>query len=237
MAVDDESRTLPSPSSTATTTTAVAAGIGGGGTGTATASATAGDSGTDAGAERLCCGGALLDTVVDFGECPDGDPWGPNEVHRFSAASEAMGRADLVVAWGTSLHIIANYFDPWDPQSTWKRDWVKRVRQESNRSTSSGASGASGGSAGEAQERAVPLRGASKPCRLAIVSVGEACDEDLAVLKIEADVDKVMAALLEELALPLPPDDYTLASDDFYLQTTPPSPEESASASGLFSLA
>lgn len=61
----------------------------------------------------LSCGGKLLDTVVNFGEEPCGEPWGHNAVHNLVAALDAMCSADLVVAWGSSLSVIANYFDPW----------------------------------------------------------------------------------------------------------------------------
>eukprot|EP01052_Picozoa_sp_SAG31_P020930 SAG31_NODE_1595_length_7803_cov_15.169522_1_plen_433_part_00 len=61
--------------------------------------------------------GWLLDTTVDFGESPCGSPWGANTVHNMGAAQRAMRRADLVVAVGTSLSILANYFDPWVRQT------------------------------------------------------------------------------------------------------------------------
>ena len=57
--------------------------------------------------------GWLLDTTVDFGESPCGCPWGANTVHNMGAAQRAMRKATLVVAVGTSLSILANYFDPW----------------------------------------------------------------------------------------------------------------------------
>uniref|UniRef100_A0A6U3XY32 Regulatory protein SIR2 homolog 7 n=1 Tax=Octactis speculum TaxID=3111310 RepID=A0A6U3XY32_9STRA len=60
---------------------------------------------------------SLLDTCVDFKEMPDGAPWGVNPVHQMGRAQDAMKRADLVVAWGSSLDVLANYFDPWDPES------------------------------------------------------------------------------------------------------------------------
>lgn len=60
-----------------------------------------------------CSVGKLLDTAVNFGESPCGDPWGNNSVHNLVGALDAMSGADLVVAWGSSLGVIANYFDPW----------------------------------------------------------------------------------------------------------------------------
>lgn len=47
--------------------------------------------------------GWLVDSTVDFGESPEGFPWGRNSVHALRVASEHMRHADLVVAWGTSL--------------------------------------------------------------------------------------------------------------------------------------
>ena len=59
--------------------------------------------------------GWLLDTTVDFGEMPGGFPWGHNAVHNVAAAKRHMQLADLVVVWGSSLSVLANYFDPWHP--------------------------------------------------------------------------------------------------------------------------
>ena len=42
----------------------------------------------------------LVDTCVDFGESPCGDPWGSNKVHNLTDALKVMATADLVVAWG-----------------------------------------------------------------------------------------------------------------------------------------
>ena len=40
-------------------------------------------------------------------------------MHNVAAAKQAMSRADLVIVWGSTLNIIANYFDPWDQNSRW----------------------------------------------------------------------------------------------------------------------
>jgi len=73
--------------------------------------------------------GWLLDSTVDFGESPGGFPWGRrNTVHNVDAAKESMRRVDLVVAWGTSLSILANYFDPWDRASKWARKPLRLAR-------------------------------------------------------------------------------------------------------------
>mmetsp|Transcript_100440 Transcript_100440/g.287510 ORF Transcript_100440/g.287510 Transcript_100440/m.287510 type:complete len:381 (-) Transcript_100440:2487-3629(-) len=136
---------------------------------------------------RSCphCGGALLDTCVDFDEAPDGDEvWGPNQVHGMARADDAMKKADLVVAWGTSLHVIAHYFDPWDPESAF-------------------------------------LDRREEACSLAVINKGTVCDEELAVLKIEEDVDAAMAALLEELQIPRPPE-YAPSEDAILLAAVEP---------------
>jgi hypothetical protein len=73
----------------------------------------------DQAGEQRAGAGWLLDSTVDFGERPAGFPWGPNPVHNIAAAKENMRRATLVVALGSSLSILANYFDPWDPNSKW----------------------------------------------------------------------------------------------------------------------
>ena len=131
--------------------------------------------------------GALLDTCVDFDEAPDGDEvWGPNKVHAMARADDAMKKTDLVVAWGTSLHVIAHYFDPWDPDSPF-------------------------------------LDRREEACSLVVVNKGPVCDEELAVLKIEEDVDATMAALLRELQVPRPPD--YAASEDAVLRAAVEPPQ------------
>ncbi|KAJ1457053.1 DHS-like NAD/FAD-binding domain-containing protein [Pelagophyceae sp. CCMP2097] len=129
-----------------------------------------------------CAGpGWLLDSTVDFGEAPSGFPWGNNAVHRVEAAKDHMRRADLVVVWGSTLSVLANYFDPWHPHSKWAR---------------------------------APLRLSRKKCKLVIVNKGKACDDELALIRIEADVDAVSAKLLELLGLP-PPPAYDVTEDPF----------------------
>ena len=38
-----------------------------------------------------------------------------------AAARAKMRAVDLVVVWGSTLNILANYFDPWDPASRWAK--------------------------------------------------------------------------------------------------------------------
>ena len=52
---------------------------------------------------------------------PGGFPWGTNAVHNVAAAKRHMQLADLVVVWGSSLSVLANYFDPWHPDSRWAK--------------------------------------------------------------------------------------------------------------------
>ena len=138
---------------------------------------------------------------VDFGECPEGRPWGKNDVHRMADARAAMARADLVVAWGTSLSVVANYFDPWDRASKWAKERPRGLREK----------GAAGG----------------RPCQLAIVNVGKVLDEELAVLKAAVDVDVMMGALLRELGMAEPPP-YELATDPFVATAVAPRAGEPA---------
>lgn len=146
--------------------------------------------------------GWLLDSTVDFGESPDGLPWGANPVHNMVAARVHMQHADLVVVWGSSLSILANYFDPWCPSSKWAKPPPKGVRL-----APAVASGAEAGAAAAAAAQGKRPKRAAKPgaCKLAIVTRGDATDEEFAVLKIEDDVDAVMQRLLAALALPEPP--------------------------------
>ena len=87
-----------------------------------------------------------------------------------------MQKADLVLAVGTSLHVIANYFDPWDAESVWAKQRPKGLRDKGK-----------------------------GPCLLCVVNRGDVCDEELAALKIECDVDVAMSGLLGALEIPPPP--------------------------------
>ena len=100
-----------------------------------------------------------------------------------------MRHADLVVAFGTGLQILANYFDPWDPKSKWAKPAPKGKR------------------------RRVDDDDPPPPCRLAIVTKGKATDQALASVKIDADCDTVMARLREKLGYAAPPPPYDVASD------------------------
>ena len=100
-----------------------------------------------------------------------------------------MRHADLVVAFGTGLQILANYFDPWDPKSKWAKPAPKGKR------------------------RRVDDDDPPPPCRLAIVTKGKATDQALASVKIDADCDTVMARLREKLGYAAPPPPYDVARD------------------------
>jgi len=150
--------------------------------------------GDGGGCDRFVCKGSgwLVDSTVDFGESPDGFPWGANLVHNLKAAKFHMQRADLVVAWGTSLSILANYFDPWHKDSKWAKAPPKGLRLAAVKGDAGGAT----------MKR---RRAAVSRCQLVIINKGPTLDEDIAALKIEADVDEVAAALLRHLGLPNPP--------------------------------
>eukprot|EP00658_Telonema_sp_P-2_P078875 TRINITY_DN7490_c0_g1_i1.p1 TRINITY_DN7490_c0_g1~~TRINITY_DN7490_c0_g1_i1.p1 ORF type:complete len:290 (+),score=46.98 TRINITY_DN7490_c0_g1_i1:193-1062(+) len=126
---------------------------------------------------RKCsdCGGKLLDTAVNFGETPCGEPWGHNMVHNMVGAIDAMRSADLVVVWGSSLGVVANYFDPWEPKSKWSL-----------------------------AEPAGPRPKGLSRCKLAIVNQGQVVDQELAELKLDLDVDEAMVELLNELGVDSP---------------------------------
>ena len=159
--------------------------------------------------------GWLHDSTVDFGEMPGGFPWGNNSVHNVSAAKYHMQRADLVLVLGSSLSILANYFRPWSPESKWAkappkglrlatRDGAEEAQRGGESSDGHAASTASGRiDKGKGKKKATRVR--PSVCRLAIVNRGKALDEDLASIKIEADVDAVCEELLRQLGLPLPP--------------------------------
>ncbi len=151
--------------------------------------------------------GWLLDTTVDFGEAPGGFPWGVNPVHNVAAAKAHMQQADLVVVWGSTLSVLANYFDPWRPGSKWAKPAPGGLRKAP---PPPGARG----------KRRKPA-----PCELVIVSRGEVHDEKLASLKIEADVDEVSEELLRLLGLP-PPPPYTPSSDPLLEGAVPVFPSE-----------
>ena len=207
-----------------------------------------GGSSTDGGRSG---GGWLLDTTVDFGEAPDGFPWGANPVHKMALAIEHMRRADLVVAWGSSMSILANYFDPWCPTSAWARP-PKRLGPEpppllAGRDAGAGASAAdgaptttgTGSSDGEAGKRkrvpaaadaaatAKNMAPSGRPCKLAIVNKGKTTDQQYASLKIKSDVDAVSEALLAALGLP-PAPEYDVARDPFVASVVPVPPDEEA---------
>ena len=186
--------------------------------------------------------GWLLDTTVDFGECPAGFPWGAsNPVHNLAAAKRAMQHADLVVAWGTSLSILANYFDPWCPASKWSKPPPRGLRLATTGEATAGTagevagggggSGGSGGGEGDARasKRSRPRPGRVSRCRLAIVNKGATLDEELAELKIERDVDEVAAALLAHLGLPAPPP-YDARRDPLLAAAVDPAPGEPRSS-------
>ena len=136
--------------------------------------------------------GWLYDSTVDFGEVPMGDQWGPKPVHNLGATMEHMKRADLVVVWGSSMGVLANYFDPWCPSSQWAKPGPRGHR----------------------------VKGAG-PCKLAIVTKGEVQDQEFAALKIEDDVDEVMRSLLECLGLD-PAPEYDPSCDPILLNATAP---------------
>ena len=155
--------------------------------------------------------GWLLDSTVDFGEVPGGFPWGRNPVHNVPAAKHHMLRADLVVAWGSSLGVLANYFDPWCPSSKWAKPLPHGLRPAAPLAAAAEAAPAPAcagkrirrggrGGAGDARSRKP-----SSPCRLVVINRGKAVDEELAALKIDADVDDVAVELHRLLGLPPPP--------------------------------
>ncbi|KAL1507082.1 hypothetical protein AB1Y20_007943 [Prymnesium parvum] len=146
--------------------------------------------------------GWLVDSTVDFGETPGGFPWGKNSVHRVEAAKAHMQLADLVVVWGSSLSVLANYFDPWCPSSKWAAPPPRGLRKAA-------AAG------GKKRGRDVA------PCLLAIVGRGKVLDEEMAVVKIEEDVDIVAEELLSLLGMP-PPPPYSHASDPLLLAAEQP---------------
>ena len=163
----------------------------------------------------------------DPGECPSGFPWGAeNPVHNLAAAKEAMRRADLVVAWGTSLSILANYFDPWHKDSKWALPPPKGLRlatavEESAATASKGSRGGGGASVHKRPRR----RTAVRPCQLVIINKGPTLDEELAALKIEHDVDATAAALVRHLGLP-PPPPYDPRADPLLADALAPEPGE-----------
>jgi NAD-dependent SIR2 family protein deacetylase len=146
--------------------------------------------------------GWLLDSTVDFGEMPGGHPWGPNPVHNVAAAKRHMQLADLVVVWGSSLGVLANYFDPWHPKSKWASPPPRGLRLAPPTAADGPHQGGAKRPRGKGKEPCVAPRPA--PCRLVIINKGKAMDEEYAALKIEADVDEVAAALQRALGLPSP---------------------------------
>ena len=244
----------------------------------------AGGQGTTASGDERPVGlrgrGWLLDSTVDFGEMPGGYPWGDNPVHNVGAAKAHMRRADLVVVWGSSLSILANYFDPWHPDSKWAKPPPSGLRLGPSPvdlgpspvgadASSSGAGGGRAATEGGAAKRPRRKRGEKvAPCHLVIINQGEdmhtctrahastkvppptaraalarapsshfpgphdalahagkTLDEDLATLKIAADVDVVAEGLLRHLGLP-PPPPYDPAVDSLLATAVTPPPGE-----------
>ena len=182
--------------------------------------------------------GWLHDSTVDFGECPGGFPWGSlNAVHNLRAAKEHMQHADLVVAWGTSLSILANYFDPWHAESKWAKPPPIGLRlaladgdEAPITAPSKGAGGSSNEHGGSSSENHVRpkkhrRRVLVRPCRLVIINKGVTLDEEIAEIKIEADVDEVSGMLLRHLGLPLPPP-YDPQADPLLAAAVAPAPGE-----------
>ena len=160
--------------------------------------------------------GWLLDSTVDFGEMPGGFPWGHNAVHNVAAAKRHMQLADLVVVWGSSLSVLANYFDPWHPDSRWAKPPPAglRLAPPPARKVSAKAPAA------KASRRAFVVR-KPRPCILAVVSKGDVLDQELAAVKIDGDVDEVARELLRLLGVAEPPA-YEPSRDPFAAQAVPP---------------
>ena len=162
--------------------------------------------------------GWLLDTTVDFGEAPGGFPWGTNEVHNVAAAKHHMQRADLVLVLGSSLSILANYFRPWYKHSKWAKAPPAGLRLGPDGETA--ARGGDDDPPGKRKSKGVP-----PVCKLAIVTMGDALDQELAALKIEADVDTVMKELLRLLGLATP-QPYRADADGLWSRVLPAKPDE-----------
>ena len=79
-------------------------------------------------------------------------------------------------------------------------------------------------------------RGASSKCRLAIINRGPCLDEELAAVRLDADVDAVMAKLLGQLGLP-PPPEYDIERDPLRARVTKPHQGEPLAPWSLFSRA
>eukprot|EP00947_MAST-08B_sp_MAST-8B-sp1_P003923 g3923.t1 len=171
--------------------------------------------------------GTLLDSSVNFGDIPDGPPWGcDNDVHRMGAAVRAMDAADLVVVWGSTLRILAeSYFDPWNPKSDWRTRYADTylkppslLSPPSSASSSLAAEAAEAVAAAAAAPPAAAAAGgggrpgarsakarprATATCKLAIVGFGKVHHEEHAVLRIEEDVDKTMKLVIAALGVEL----------------------------------
>ena len=137
---------------------------------------------------------------------------GPNDVHGVASAKQHMQLADLVVVWGSSLSVLANYFDPWHPGSRWAKPPPAGLRLAPPPAKASPKS----------SRRTKP-----RPCLLAVVSRGDVLDQELATIKIDDDVDGVAAELLQLLGVP-PPPEYEPAADPFVQQAVAPFPGEPA---------
>ena len=163
-------------------------------------------------------------------------------MHNMHAARHHMQHADLVLALGSSLTILANYFDPWEAQSKWARPPPTGVRLAPPRPTSGAVADgavadgpavrgkrAHGGVAasGKRPRAKAGGEGIPPPCGLAIVCQGNVMDQELARVKIDADCDTVMAKLLTALGLPEPPP-YDAASDPLLAAATEPHEGEPA---------
>ena len=129
-------------------------------------------------------------------------------MHNVAAARRHMQLTDLVVVWGSGLTILANYFDPWHPDSKWARPPPHGVRLAPPPQESVTDAAPTGNKDGKAAKRRRGKGSSAKtsPCRLAIITRGKALDEELAAVKMSADVDKVMPRLLRALGLPDPPE-------------------------------
>ena len=149
--------------------------------------------------------GWLLDSVVDFGETPGGPPWGLNPVHNYAAARRHMQLTDLVVVWGSSMTILANYFDPWHARSKWALPPPRGLRLAPPPAPRASGDGGGAGATGKRRRGKTASAAGTSVCRLAMINRGKALDEELAAVRIESDVDEVMRLLLKHLGLPEPP--------------------------------
>ena len=109
------------------------------------------------------------------------------------------------------MQVLANYFDPWHPGSKWARPEPHGLRK----------------AAAPVGTHAVGKRGRTSPCGLAVVNKGKVFDEELALVKIDADVDSVVGELLQLLGVPEPPP-YDKSRDPLLAGVVPALPGEPA---------